>query len=516
MTIFQYTPRAGDVYASNKQEAIFCIFLFLTAATIFAMLVAQINEIVASLQESSKELDDYLDAYLSISPRLDTADLVSLRSFERYSFREDQNIRKSKEILSRRSLPEHLRILVAKRLENNMFSKVLFLSDMESISNIRSLFSGQMLIKSTTHYYSAKAIIADCFDKANGLMVVRSGEVRLELPLDSDEADDERRKGRSTTLLVLSRGDSFGDTSILGDSHWAGKYGVNADFVAHTHCAVTFVSKQDIEEIASKFEFFPLKCRIQRARERKKRFDEDLKCRFWDIGIGGIDMQTTKKLKTKNVFFWTLIARRTWDHQIQVEESSRAKQKSSETRCSRSENGSAELDPEQEQQIREAFELFDIDGNGTMSMKELAAAMMALGFQTPKDSKEWTDYLTNLVDSDGSGSLSLDEFRNLMTGEMLQHSSSTMDQLSSIYDELNAWPASRGPSHGGPSRSRAAARSPVSHGITHEKLQSACEALGLSLTFDEVLDMIQEADRDNDGSVSKEEFIHILKMSWYF
>jgi hypothetical protein len=48
---------------------VYCIFLFLGAASLFGTLVSQINEIVAAQQVVSKELDLILDAYFSIHPR---------------------------------------------------------------------------------------------------------------------------------------------------------------------------------------------------------------------------------------------------------------------------------------------------------------------------------------------------------------------------------------------------------------------------------------------------------------
>jgi hypothetical protein len=48
---------------------VYCIFLFLSAAFLFGILVSQINEIVAGQQAMSKELDAILDAYFSIQPR---------------------------------------------------------------------------------------------------------------------------------------------------------------------------------------------------------------------------------------------------------------------------------------------------------------------------------------------------------------------------------------------------------------------------------------------------------------
>ena len=42
------------------------------------------------------------------------------------------------------------------------------------------------------------------------------------------------------------------------------------------------------------------------------------------------------------------------------------------------------LDGEQLEEVREAFNLFDTDGSGSIEVKELKAAMRALGFQVKK------------------------------------------------------------------------------------------------------------------------------------
>ncbi len=46
-----------------------------------------------------------------------------------------------------------------------------------------------------------------------------------------------------------------------------------------------------------------------------------------------------------------------------------------------------ELTEEQKQEIREAFDLFDTDGSGTIDAKELKVAMRAIGFEPKKKKK---------------------------------------------------------------------------------------------------------------------------------
>jgi hypothetical protein len=48
---------------------IFCIFLFLCAASLFGTIIAQVNEIVAQMTTKKKDLDAILEAYLVLNPR---------------------------------------------------------------------------------------------------------------------------------------------------------------------------------------------------------------------------------------------------------------------------------------------------------------------------------------------------------------------------------------------------------------------------------------------------------------
>ena len=45
----------------------------------------------------------------------------------------------------------------------------------------------------------------------------------------------------------LCHRDSIGDSTISGDLRWAGFLGVNVDFVARSHCAVEFISLEDMK-----------------------------------------------------------------------------------------------------------------------------------------------------------------------------------------------------------------------------------------------------------------------------
>jgi hypothetical protein len=59
----------GDISASSDGERVFCVFLFLCAASLFGTIIAQVNEIVADLTTKKKDLDKILEAYLTLTPR---------------------------------------------------------------------------------------------------------------------------------------------------------------------------------------------------------------------------------------------------------------------------------------------------------------------------------------------------------------------------------------------------------------------------------------------------------------
>merc|ERR1712065_130195 len=70
--------------------------------------------------------------------------------------------------------------------------------------------------------------------------------------------------------------------------------------------------------------------------------------------------------------------------------------------------------------IREAFDLFDTDGSGTIDAKELKVAMRALGFE-PK--KEEIKKMISDIDKDGSGTIDFNEFLEMMTAKMAEKDS---------------------------------------------------------------------------------------------
>ncbi len=68
-----------------------------------------------------------------------------------------------------------------------------------------------------------------------------------------------------------------------------------------------------------------------------------------------------------------------------------------------------------ENELNEAFEAFDRNGDGMLSLKELKYIMTTLG---EKLSEEEANYMLSVVDRDGDGSISYHEFATMMLAKI--------------------------------------------------------------------------------------------------
>ena len=149
-----------------------------------------------------------------------------------------------------------------------------------------------------------------------------------------------------------------------------------------------------------------------------------------------------------------------------------------------------ELTEEQKQEIKEAFDLFDTDGSGTIDAKELKVAMRALGFE-PK--KEEIRKMIADVDKDGSGVIDFPDFLDMMTSKMAERDPrEEMIKAFRLFDDDE------------------------SGKISFKNLKGVAKELGENMTDEEIQEMIDEADRDGDGEICEEEFMRIMKKTNLF
>merc|ERR1712216_941555 len=96
---------------------------------------------------------------------------------------------------------------------------------------------------------------------------------------------------------------------------------------------------------------------------------------------------------------------------------------------------SKRLSDEQMDELREAFGLFDSDASGAIDVRELKAAMRALGFEVKNE--ELKKMVTD-VDSDGSGQIEFVEFLAMMTGKMGEKDSrEDIEKVFKLFDDDN-------------------------------------------------------------------------------
>eukprot|EP00073_Rattus_norvegicus_P055537 XP_215222.5 PREDICTED: centrin-2 isoform X1 [Rattus norvegicus] len=144
-----------------------------------------------------------------------------------------------------------------------------------------------------------------------------------------------------------------------------------------------------------------------------------------------------------------------------------------------------ELTEEQKQEIREAFDLFDADGTGTIDMKELKVAMRALGFE-PK--KEEIKKMISEIDKEGTGKMNFSDFLTVMTQKMSEKD--TKEEILKAFKLFDDDETGK---------------------ISFKNLKRVAKELGENLTDEELQEMIDEADRDGDGEVNEQEFLRIMK-----
>merc|ERR1711908_228623 len=148
------------------------------------------------------------------------------------------------------------------------------------------------------------------------------------------------------------------------------------------------------------------------------------------------------------------------------------------------------LTDDQIQEIREAFDLFDTDGSGTIDAKELKVAMRALGFE-PK--KEEIRKMIADADRDGSGVIDFPEFLDMMTQKMAERDPrEEMLKAFRLFDDEGDGK------------------------ITFKNLKRVAKELGENMTDEEIQEMIDEADRDGDNAINEEEFMRIMRKTNLF
>jgi calmodulin len=142
------------------------------------------------------------------------------------------------------------------------------------------------------------------------------------------------------------------------------------------------------------------------------------------------------------------------------------------------------LTDEQVAEFREAFSLFDKNGDGQITNQELGTVMRSLA-QNPSES-ELQDMIDE-VDADHSGSIDFSEFLAMMARKMRDtDSEEEIREAFKVFDRDN------------------------NGYISAAELRHVMTSIGEKLTDDEVDEMIREADKDGDGRIDYQEFVQLM------
>ncbi|KAJ6551372.1 calmodulin [Mycena capillaripes] len=141
-----------------------------------------------------------------------------------------------------------------------------------------------------------------------------------------------------------------------------------------------------------------------------------------------------------------------------------------------------QLSEEQISEFREAFSLFDTEGDGTIITKELGTFMRALGQNLTE--AELQDMINE--DVDGCCIFDFNDFLTIMARKTRNtDSEEEIKEASKVFDkDGNGY-------------------------ISTAELRQVMRNLGEKLSDNEVDEMIREADVDGDGQINYEEFVKI-------
>jgi calmodulin len=145
----------------------------------------------------------------------------------------------------------------------------------------------------------------------------------------------------------------------------------------------------------------------------------------------------------------------------------------------------SELSPEAVRRYRETFDLFDQDGSGAISARELATVMRNLGHESATE-RSAAAMITD-VDANGNGEIDFDEFLTLMARN--RDGDARREALRETFDRFDT----NGDGF-----------------ISAHELTAAMRAMDPNTPQDDIDDMLRAADLDGDGQISFDEFARMM------
>lgn len=140
----------------------------------------------------------------------------------------------------------------------------------------------------------------------------------------------------------------------------------------------------------------------------------------------------------------------------------------------------ATFSPEQLEEFREAFKLFDKDGGGTISISEIRAIMDTRGERL--SDAELAELMT-AIDEDRSGEIDFDEFCKMMA--VVSVKLSPQEELLAAFQHFDVQNKGK---------------------FGKIELEQVFKELGQSLTAQDMADIFEVMDNDKDGGITFDDF----------
>ena len=136
-------------------------------------------------------------------------------------------------------------------------------------------------------------------------------------------------------------------------------------------------------------------------------------------------------------------------------------------------------------EVKEAFNLFDKDQDGMIGPDDLKEAFNSLGFEF---NQHEIQRIIQELDPNNTGAIDYQNFSDLIHSKMSERDQ--IDDIRTAFDMLDFDKTNK---------------------ITFKNLKQIAKELGEELTDKEIQELINEADTDNDGEVSFEEFVALVR-----
>jgi centrin-1 len=147
------------------------------------------------------------------------------------------------------------------------------------------------------------------------------------------------------------------------------------------------------------------------------------------------------------------------------------------------------LSADEVQEVKDAFDLFDGDSSGAVSVNELIEAMQSLGLE---QKNEAVFNMIKEIDTDGSGELEFQEFLEMMTARLTNKTPrADIERVFKLFDADRTGE------------------------ISLDNLKRVASELGEEVSNEELQEMVMRNDVDKDGAWTLDDFYAVMTSNKY-